>query len=61
MGVLSLKDYSKAKQKIMCVSGYMEFQNTENRDGGWDFFFLFCSKFLHGYNRETVCQNGKIH
>ena len=23
-------------------------------------FFLFCSKFLHGNNRETVCQNGKI-
>ena len=20
-------------------------------------FFLYCSKFLHGNNRETVCQN----
>ena len=42
----------------MCVSGYMEFQNRDGTVGR--IFFLFCSKFLHGNNRETVCQDGKI-
>ena len=38
----------------MCVSGYMEFQNRDSR-----YFLIFCSKFLHRNNRETICQNGK--
>ena len=38
----------------MCVSGHMEFQNRVDR------FFLFCSKFLYGDDRETICPNGEI-
>ena len=38
----------------MCVSGLMEFQNRVGR------FFLFCSKFLYGDDRETICPNGEI-
>ena len=36
----------------MCVSDHMEFQNRVGR------FFLFCSKFLHGDDRETMSERG---
>ena len=39
----------------MCVSGHKEFQKRVGR-----FFLLFCSKFLYGDDRETICPNGEI-
>ena len=41
-------------RKKKCVSGRMEFQNRVGR------FFLFCSKFLYGDDRETICPNEEI-
>ena len=42
------------KAEKMCVSGHMEFQNRVGR------FFLFCSKFSYGVDRETICPNGEV-
>ena len=42
------------KAEKICVSGHMEFYNRVGR------FFLFCSKFLYGDDRETICPNREI-
>ena len=54
--ILPFLVFFRLKKKKKSVSGYMEFQNETVIVG----FFLFCSKFIHGNNRETVCMNGEI-